>query len=109
MPSPAGTAQTSPNSARDVEDAGTAEPEKIEIPGRPMEPSLPRQKQHGSLQDETVPLDRSCEPGKETLNDPSAKEELEILAPVARQVEKLRAVRSGHVPDFLQRHTADSR
>ena len=74
-----------------------------------MEPSLPRQKQHGSFEDEAVFVAGSSQPVKKTFNDPPAKEELEVLAPVARQVEKLRAVRSGHVPDLLQRHTADSR
>lgn len=57
-----------------------------------MKLSFPRKEEHRALEDETVLLAGTGEPLQEALDDPSAKQELEVLATVARQCEELRAV-----------------
>jgi hypothetical protein len=66
-----------------------AETQKIEILGRSVEPSFPREEEHRSFEDETVLLAGSGEAIQESLGDPSAEQKLEVLAAVARQCEEL--------------------
>ncbi|MCC6487133.1 MAG: transposase [Candidatus Hydrogenedentes bacterium] len=97
------------NSTRHVVNVRAAETQEIQVFGRPVKLSFPREEEHRALEDEAVLLAGSSEPVQEALDAPSAKQELEVVAAVARQREEFRAVRCRNVSDLLRCHTADSR
>ena len=62
------------NSMRHIVNVRAAETQKIEILGRSVEPSFPRQEEHRSFEDETVLMAGTGEAIQEALDNPSAEQ-----------------------------------
>ena len=59
--------------------------QEVDVSRRPMRVVAPENEEHGSFQDEAIPMARLAEPVEEALQAVSGQQELEILAAIPGQ------------------------